>query len=48
MNKIGILGKGSGKGGIEQGKVGVRVGGRVIEGDIDRRRILIEGVMVIV
>ena len=51
MNKIGILGegtlwKGQWNGDVDQGKVDVRVGDRIIEGDIDRQGILIEGIIV--
>ena len=51
MNKIGILGegtlwKGQWNGDVDQGKVDVRVGDRIIEGDIDRLGILIEGIIV--
>ena len=31
---------------VDQGKVEVRVGDRIIEGDIDRQGILIEGIIV--
>jgi len=55
MNKIGILGEGTRRGNtveravewdVDQGKVEVRVGDRIIEGDIDRQGILIEGIIV--
>ena len=55
MNKIGILGGGTRRGNtveravewdVDQGKVEVRVGDRIIEGDIDRQGILIEGIIV--
>ena len=31
---------------VDQGKIEVRVGDRIIEGDIDRQGILIEGIIV--
>ena len=31
---------------VDQGKVDVRVGDRIIEGDIDRQGLLIEGIIV--